>query len=1132
MFFRRKPETSESNANLPEEEDNYVSEINYDSEQQEKQVFKQPFYRKRWFWIISAVIVAALIIIFVPLILIVFFPMIAQHIVNVSGLEVKQALITSASDKQVGLNLESYLSGTGPFSATLEFNQPVEVSWQNRVLGRMDLPKAEVHGGGGTLNALTNFQILDQQAWADFAKVIIVQDKFTWHLSSKATIYALGREAPNLSVEKDIEVKGMNGLPDTVIEMFDLPADDPQGGIQMRLRAKIKNDSPFGVPLGDVALKTSYGNVQLGPALVKNLTLSPGENTVDMTGRLVPHSDPKELADISTLFSAFVGGRAVSVDATADPSVKSDRVQWLQNGLEALTLKAKLQVPPLKVIQDVRIGSMNLAFTPGTPYAPVTSSNDVSAELKIPFQFNLTINRVKQKITISPKGKEKDGPLASLSTDWAPVAKDNSTGRLLLTLSGSPMEVTKGREADFDQFAADLTLKEASEVFLNGSATGEATTPIGVVTLTDLPFDSTITLKGLQGLKSPPPAIKQVDVVGGQKEGLNMIIDTETSNPSSVALSLASDVTLGLKYKDTELGSVIMPNLTLNLGSNLVKARSLFDPKRDEAGTELLQKFLSGQPNTVSIFGYKDKPSTEVKSLNKGLSQIDLTTEMPGLQSKLVQSALVQILPDTPQTSIAGGIVNMSNPFTADLRITHIKASVTNLEVPVATLDYDLGANPLVLKGKSVTTSPPLPLKMNLEPTNIILILRQNALAKGMDVSAIDALAEMGGIKIDKENPKPKPPTRRSFLGGLFERRRRELVKRGQFDNFNIVDFTKQAIGTLKTTMDMEAQVAVGEYTFTIKMKQDVDAKTDDTILRLIPVVGGPIVQKIVDGASLKLDKVTIMEPTNTAFKAKMQGAITNTGPFNAKIEFLEPVSILWQGKPIALTTMPAIQASAETQGAILDLVADAQIPDAAYNSELTKTLIHSEGFEWDVQGNNASVTALGFPFTGVKMLKKVSLKGMNGLKDAVKIVKFDLPSDDPAGGIHAVITTSLTNPSNVGLQVQQVQFDNTFKGFKVAEVAANNQLIDGNAVNQVTLEGRIIPQAQGSDAMKAVEEMFNNYLHGIDTPLGVIGTAVVGPQGPVEWLSNAFKTLKLDVTLPAGLQVTAPPPPAANPTP
>jgi Protein of unknown function (DUF3712) len=52
----------------------------------------------------------------------------------------------------------------------------------------------------------------------------------------------------------------------------------------------------------------------------------------------------------------------------------------------------------------------------------------------------------------------------------------------------------------------------------------------------------------------------------------------------------------------------------------------------------------------------------------------------------------------------------------------------------------------------------------------------------------------------------------------------------------------------------------------------------------------------------------------------------------------------------------------------------------------------------------------MGIDVAGVSMTKSVTLKAMNSLKGGVKINSFDLPSNDPAGGIHLSLNTTVTN--------------------------------------------------------------------------------------------------------------------------
>ena len=51
-----------------------------------------------------------------------------------------------------------------------------------------------------------------------------------------------------------------------------------------------------------------------------------------------------------------------------------------------------------------------------------------------------------------------------------------------------------------------------------------------------------------------------------------------------------------------------------------------------------------------------------------------------------------------------------------------------------------------------------------------------------------------------------------------------------------------------------------------------------------------------------------------------------------------------------------------------------------------------------------------GVTVPGISISKNVTLKGMNGLQGAVTINSFDLPADDPAGGITLTLATTIVN--------------------------------------------------------------------------------------------------------------------------
>ena len=79
--------------------------------------------------------------------------------------------------------------------------------------------------------------------------------------------------------------------------------------------------------------------------------------------------------------------------------------------------------------------------------------------------------------------------------------------------------------------------------------------------------------------------------------------------------------------------------------------------------------------------------------------------------------------------------------------------------------------------------------------------------------------------------------------------------------------------------------------------------------------------------------------------------------------------------------------------------------------------LLHNPSFEWTISTDKLRVTALGTIFDNVSLSKKVSFKAFNGLP-GVTISNFQLPSDDPAGGIHIETDSLIPSPAGKCLEV------------------------------------------------------------------------------------------------------------------
>jgi hypothetical protein len=599
-------------------------------------------------------------------------------------------------------------------------------------------------------------------------------------------------------------------------------------------------------------------------------------------------------------------------------------------------------------------------------------------------------------------------------------------------------------------------------------------------------------LHGLQFLNSTPTEINSVDMTGGTQDALQLDIGVTMGNPSDFSMSVG-DVTFAMFSGSSKVGTVTLNNLVLKRGSNTVIAKANFDPKSSQDGQTMLSSFVMGQNSSTSIGGFEE--STQVASLVKALGAIKIDTTLPGLKSPLIQNGALTVLTDSVQTSIVHVSVSIANPFTAGLAITKVKSAATYKGMPVGNIDQDISNNPFVIGGNSTASSPQLNMQMNLQPAAVALLMRDLAVDAHLDTKALDGLLGMGGFHI--QGQEQIEPTASLFQG------------------FNISSFVMEAMKALKTDLNLESTLHVGDYVDVLAFSQKaVQITADNTVTRLIPVVGQPIVQQIVNGAVLGFETLVLSDPTNNNAKVQMKGSITKSGPMDAIISFPTPLTIRWQGKTLGTATMPPIHAIAD-KGAQFDVPSNFVINDQDAMEKFAAYMINNDEFVWDIVTNDVSVNALGFTFTGIKMEKFVTLKGAKGFKDSVVINNFDLPSDDPNGGITLVCNTTITNPSQVGFSLNTVAFQTSFQNVHIGDLAASPGNFAPGASSNIQMKGRLIPQDSPS-GLAAVTKVFENYLGANDSIVVVNGDSASGPAGQVTWLTNAFKTLKIEnVVLP-----------------
>ncbi|KAG0239190.1 hypothetical protein BGW41_007881 [Actinomortierella wolfii] len=633
---------------------------------------KKRFYRNRRFWYVCGGVTLLGVAIFVPLLLLVILPKIAQSIINHSTMSLYQLNMTDATEAGMRVSMSGGIGNAGAFSATIEFPEPIVVSWKDKTLGSMTMSSVKAAGGKATIADSTYFSISDVDAFSEFSKEMLNIKEFTWVLNSKVTIKALGQTIKNLNLNKELTMLGMNGFDQIRIDSFDLPGDAPGGdGALVRLVTSMHNPSPVGMTLGTVVLDMFYDGVYLGQVSANNSVLvGNSASPLILEGTLFRKTNQTELDKISTLMSNYLGGK-VSITSAKGVSVKPDGVNpvsWLSNGLTAMTLTVPLQsTTPINLIENINIADMGMVFDTASPYNPLANSNRVSASFKLPWNITVQMQNVSNTMSIGYRGKT----LADIAEPiWSPASSDLNKGIISFSLPPSRLAVKDDAHEEFGQFVADLTVKTEETFTVSGNASAISNTPVGVIKLSGVPFKSDVTMKGLD-FNSVNAAVSGVDVVAGNADYITMNQQVNLPNPSSLSVT-GGKVTLTVydAPSNAYLGELVIPNLKVGPGSNPTQTQFLFHPKDTGVRDRFLTEYLKGTNFPLKVVG--TEASTDVVELKKAFSLVSIGSTAPGLNpvQKLITSGsatatLGTLLGNRQSTTT----INMINPLNTPIYV-------------------------------------------------------------------------------------------------------------------------------------------------------------------------------------------------------------------------------------------------------------------------------------------------------------------------------------------------------------------------------------------------------------------------------------------------------------------------------
>ncbi|CAB4425569.1 unnamed protein product [Rhizophagus irregularis] len=242
-----------------------------------------PFYRRRRFWAVCGAFSVILSAIFIPLFFLVIIPNVAQSSVNDSQINFDAINITNPTNDNFIVSMSGTTSGTGPFSATITFNGPVDISYNGAIIGSVELDPIEVSGGKGTLAGEKRlFVIRDKAAFNDFTSKVLSAKEFEWTLQGKASVKTFGMNLNNLKVNKKLTIPGSNNFNTSVLDLKITENQDKT--ISLEILTNVYNPSPIGIEIGDMTTQLSYNQTLIATTIAKNVFIGAKANNITLTG--------------------------------------------------------------------------------------------------------------------------------------------------------------------------------------------------------------------------------------------------------------------------------------------------------------------------------------------------------------------------------------------------------------------------------------------------------------------------------------------------------------------------------------------------------------------------------------------------------------------------------------------------------------------------------------------------------------------------------------------------------------------------------------------------------------------------------------------------------------------------------
>ncbi|ORX81255.1 hypothetical protein K493DRAFT_342419 [Basidiobolus meristosporus CBS 931.73] len=702
----------------------------------------QPQYR----WLIIAGIILLSQVLLGLVVVYGVVPWVAQRALNHSKIVFLSTNITQPKPDSFMMEVSAILENVGRIPAT---SQPtsVDIYYKEQHIGRADMPGMLISSDSGPFEIATKFVALDRTALGVFAADMVALPKITWTMKGNVDVVAKGLHVRGLKLDKEVTLEGLNGAKNITLNSFDLPGNDPTGGIHLEASSTLFNPSNISLEVGVMRMGIFYQGVKMANVTAEDVRLYPGENTLNLSGSMLP-LDKKASAVASKFFSRYLSGEESII--TVGGLENSSPIPWLDRAFQSLRVDVPFRAPVAPdLIEGLDVGQLAIHFTKSNAYMPSTNGSVVAA-VKMPFDFPIAIESLGQTTQLCMATFGADDwciPFAELQVPLLPVTTTTEAGLIYVnsTFDSVPLKVLEYQEDMFRYFIMATFFNQENILGFTGNVETTAKAAIGELDLKDIKFTKYVKLKGLAGFHDPAPVLTGMEILK-DIDKVTFAADIILFNPTNFSAKMG-DVSFDLEYKDTVIGEAFIPNFMIVPGNNSVsckgKLRKETDDYLQQKIEEFLSNYVSGSDNALTIVG--NDASTDIDSLKPMLKSFRTTFNVPGSHDQLMDEATMHLLSRT-------AVVKLFNPLKyTDINIKYLNATSFYEGLPVGHVfanftEPQWNNQSILIPAGGEIYSPKLP--VSLESGGLKLI--KKALSNGglaLDMVA-RSLVEINGVEM------------------------------------------------------------------------------------------------------------------------------------------------------------------------------------------------------------------------------------------------------------------------------------------------------------------------------------------------------------------------------------------------